>query len=87
MTKEEAIEFYSNGCWKKMTYHEKVAFQLFEDRLCMPFAIFHEALEKVVARSVETLEFAVNIKGLQKEFVEKTTESKQDGYKIHTRYI
>lgn len=44
-------------------------FQLFEPLLCMPFDIFHEAVEKTLNRSVFTHEFGLNWKGLQKEIL------------------
>jgi len=44
-------------------------FQLFEDRLCMPFAVFHEAMEKALERPVFTHEFALNYDGLCRELL------------------
>ena len=58
MTKEEAIEKVATGWWKDATPREIVEFQLFEDRLCMPFAEFHQMVGKVLGRSVWTHEFA-----------------------------
>jgi len=58
MTKEQAIELAESGFWKTMSHQERAMFQLYEDRLCMPFEVFHEAVEKVLDRSVFTHEFA-----------------------------
>ena len=54
MTKEEAITFYESGKWKGMTYEEKAKFQLKEEKLCMPFEVFHEAVEKATGHAVWT---------------------------------
>lgn len=46
---------------------EITAFQLYESKLCMPFDIFHKAIEKSLMRSVWTHEFA-DVNRLQQEF-------------------
>jgi hypothetical protein len=56
--REDAIALSKSGFWKEMTLEAIVRFQLFEDLLCMPFNVFHEAVEKVLGRSVWTHEFA-----------------------------
>ena len=58
MTKEEAIAKAESGWWKTATPREIVAFQLYEDRLCMPFADYQQAVETVLGRGVWTHEFA-----------------------------
>ena len=58
LTKEEAIEFAKRGEWKKLTANEKVKIQLYQDRLCIDFSAYHEAVEKVLKRPVFTHEFA-----------------------------
>lgn len=58
LTKERAIALHDSGEWKNWTPEQKVRFQLFQDRLCMPFEKFHEAIEIVLKRSVWTHEFA-----------------------------
>ena len=67
MTKEEAIAMYDSGWWKDKTAKEIVAFQLYEDRLCLPFAEFQKAVESALGRSVWTHEFA-DRDGLKAEF-------------------
>jgi hypothetical protein len=59
LTKEQAIAFAESGDWKDWTAQEIVKFQLFQDKLCMPFDVFHEAVEKVLGRPVWTHEFAL----------------------------
>lgn len=69
MTKEEAIKLFKSEFWKDLSYKEIAIFQLFEDRLCMPFGIFHEAIEKTLNRPVFTHEFGLNREGLKKELL------------------
>lgn len=52
LTERQAIDLYDSGFWESMTEEERVKFQLFEDRLCMPFPVFHAAVEEVLGRPV-----------------------------------
>lgn len=67
LTKEQAIAFYTNRCYDNMTYRQIAEFQMEQDRLCVPFDIFHKAIEKTLGRPVFTHEFALNREGLRKE--------------------
>lgn len=67
LTKEEAIAFYENKLYEKMSPKERAQFQLVQDKLCMPFDVFHEAVEEALGRPVWTHEFAFNREGLIKE--------------------
>jgi hypothetical protein len=67
MTREEGIALYDSHFWETMTHRERAEFQLFEPLLCMPFSVFHSALEQTLGRSVYTHEFAMNVDGLKKE--------------------
>ena len=58
LTQEQAIAFAKSDVWKSFTYEQIVALQLFQRRLCVPFDVFHEAIEKVLGRPVWTHEFA-----------------------------
>lgn len=80
MTKKQAIKLYKSKFWEKMSDYDKVKFQLFENRLCMPFEIFHAAIEKVLKRPIWTHEFASsNIENIRKEFLgEKPAPSMQE---------
>lgn len=69
MTKEEAIAFYETRWWEHVGHFEQAAFQLFEPKLCMPFSLFHEAVEKTLGRGVFTHEFGANVDGLRKELL------------------
>jgi hypothetical protein len=58
LTKEQAIAFGENKCYENMTYRQIAEFQMEQDRLCMPFGVFHKAIEKTIGRPVFTHEFA-----------------------------
>ena len=58
ITKEKAVALAESGWWKNATDKQIVDFQLFEERLCMDFGRFQEAVEKVLGRPVFTHEFA-----------------------------
>jgi len=67
LTKEQAIILGESEVYKEWNYEQIVRFQLFQDCLCMPFGVFHEAIEKVLNRPVFTHEFAFD--GIKKEYL------------------
>ena len=67
LTKEQAIAFCTNRCYDNMTYRQIAEFQMEQDRLCVPFDVFHKAMEKTLGRPVFTHEFGLNREGLRKE--------------------
>lgn len=69
MNKEQAIQLYNSKFWEPMSYKDRAIFQLWEDKLCMPFNVFHEAMEKALGRPVFTHEFGLNRDGLKKELL------------------
>lgn len=58
LTKEQAIALFESGFWEGMTERERAEFQLYQPCLCMPFDVFHSAMEKALGRPVWTHEFA-----------------------------
>lgn len=68
LTRDQAIAFADSKCYENWTSQEIVNFQLFQERMCMPFDVFHEAIEKVLNRPVYTHEFAF-MDNLVKEFL------------------
>jgi hypothetical protein len=68
MTKEQAIAFGETKAYEVLTDRQIVELQLFQDKLCMPFDVFHEATEKVLSRPVFTHEFA-HPESLRKEML------------------
>lgn len=69
LTEKQAIEFAKSEAWKDWTSSQIVLFQLFQKKLCMPFDIYHAAVEKELGRSVQVVEFGFNDKGLKAEFL------------------
>ena len=55
--RREAHAIAIEGKWKTWDDDTIVRFQLYQDRLCMDFSRFHEAVEKVLGRPVWTHEF------------------------------
>lgn len=74
LTQEEAIKFYKDGSWETMSSKELVNIQLFQRRLCMPFEVFHKAIEEVLGRPVWTHEFA-NTNSLKEELQGQTPKA------------
>ena len=54
LTREQALKMAASGWWTDQTAQELVMFQLFTDRLCMPFSTLHEAVEEALKRPVWT---------------------------------
>lgn len=67
--KKRAIELANSKWWESKSNQEIARFQLFTKELCMPFGIFHEALEKALGRPVWTHELALNFDGIAKELL------------------
>lgn len=65
----KARELFKSKFWEAMDHRQRAQFQLFTDVLCMPFAVFHEALEKSLGRPVFTHEFGLDVEGLRSEFL------------------
>ncbi len=79
MTKEEAIALFESKFWESMSHEDRAMFQICEPLLCMPFNVFHEAVEKTLGRPVYTHEFCLNMQGLKKEILgDKQSPSIED---------
>ena len=70
MTKENAIALAELEFWKSLTDRQIAEFQISEEKLCMPFSVFHEAIEKTLGRPVYTHEFGLSLEGLKSELFE-----------------
>jgi hypothetical protein len=70
ISKEEAVELFDSKFWNKMSLEERAKFQLFTNRLCMPFDIFQEAMESTLKCPIFTHEFA-HADNLRKRFLGK----------------
>jgi hypothetical protein len=69
ISKEAAMALYESKIWVEWSFQQKSRFQLFQQRLSMPFDKFHKAVEKTLNRSVWTHEFGLSFKGIQEEFL------------------
>jgi hypothetical protein len=68
LTEEQAIALHDGGEWKDWTLDEVARFQLFQSKLCVPFSLFHQAIEHALDRPVWTHEFA-DQGSLQAEYI------------------
>lgn len=67
LTREQAIAFCENKLYEGMTSRQIAKFQMEQERMCMPFDVFHKAITEALGRPVYTHEFALNRDGLRKE--------------------
>jgi hypothetical protein len=58
LTYDQAVAFFDEQKWLPMTNRERAEFQMEQDKLCMPFDVFHKAIEEALGRPVWTHEFA-----------------------------
>lgn len=58
MTRDQAIAFAEARAWESMSKHERAELQIQQSKLCMPFDVFHEAIEDRLGRPVWTHELA-----------------------------
>lgn len=71
MTQDQAIAFAQAGAWKRFTVLERATFQMSQERLCMPFDEFQNAVAEALGRPVFTHEFGLNKDGLARELKSK----------------
>lgn len=64
---QSATALYDGEFWVEMSHGERARWQIVVDRLCMPFEVFHEAVEKTLGRPVFSHEFGLNYDGLVAE--------------------
>ena len=57
-TPEQAIALGESGWWKLYPHRDVALAQLRQEFMCMPFADFHDAVEKAIGGPVWTHEFA-----------------------------
>ena len=65
----EAIALGESEFGKDMSYRDRAMFQMFEPKLCMPFSVFHEAIEKTLGRPVFTHEFGLAPEAIKAELL------------------
>jgi hypothetical protein len=70
LTKEEAIALFDSKAWEAWSPRDRATFQMAQDLLCMPFSVFHQAVEETLGRAVFTHEFGTSGRpGLIKELL------------------
>ena len=68
LNREQAIAFHDSKAYELMSHSERALFQINQKLLCMPFGVFHEAIESALGRPVFTHEF-VDSDRLRKELM------------------
>lgn len=68
--KEAALALFEKKWWEGRSHREIAEFQLLTDELCIPFSMFHEAIEKALRRPVFTHELGLNRSGLISELLD-----------------
>jgi len=69
INKEMAIQLAESKFWETMSAKDIALFQLEAELLCMPFEVFHKAIEEALNRPVYTHEMGLNWKGLREELL------------------
>lgn len=69
ITKEQAIAFSQSKVWELWSDEQIVRLQLFQEKLCVPFNVFHKAITTVLGRDVYTHEFGLNYEGIVLEYL------------------
>lgn len=58
--RDAAIRLFETKWWIGKSHSEIANFQFFTAELCMPFDLFHAAIEKTLGRPIWTHEFALH---------------------------
>ena len=66
-----AIALFGSRWWLSRSAREIAKFQLFTVELCLPFGIFHRALEEVLGRPIWIHEFGFRLEELVQEFLDE----------------
>lgn len=65
--KEKAVALAESNWWEGLSPRVIATFQFHTKELCMPFGLFHKAVEETLGRPVFTHEFGMNYEGLLAE--------------------
>ena len=80
MTTEQAQKLFDSGFWENLSFEVKALFQIFEDKLCMPFNVFHEAVEKTIGQQVQTIQFSsFGVEELRDKIIEALINKNKQG--------
>ncbi len=69
--RSRAIALFESGWWLDRPAREVAKFQLFTAELCLPFDVFHRALEETLRRPVWIHELGLNLDGIFQEFLDE----------------
>jgi hypothetical protein len=69
--RRRALALFESQWWLTRTTREIAKFQLFTAELCLPFEIFHRALEETLGRPIWVHEFGLNLEALVQEFLDE----------------
>ncbi len=72
ISRERAIALFASGWWVGRTAREIARLQLFTRELCLPFSLFHRALEETLERPVMIHELGLNLDGVIHEFLRES---------------
>jgi hypothetical protein len=67
--RRRAVALFATKWWLTRSAYEIAKFQLFTAELCLPFEIFHRALEETLGRPVWIHEFGLRVEELAQEFL------------------
>ncbi len=69
--RQRAVALFESQWWLNRSTREIAKFQLFTAELCLPFSIFHHALEECLRRPIWIHEFGLNVEALVQEFLDE----------------
>ncbi|MBW4460507.1 MAG: hypothetical protein KME47_09740 [Nodosilinea sp. WJT8-NPBG4] len=55
---ETCIDLFESSWWEDFTHEQAAFLQFHQDKLCMPFGLFHKYFENLIGRPVYSHEFA-----------------------------
>lgn len=76
--RRRAIALFESQWWLTRTTREIAKFQLFTAELCLPFEIFHRALEETLGRPVWIHELGLNLEAVVQEFLDERDPPTRD---------
>lgn len=73
MTDEQGSAFQDSKRWETMSHRDQATLQLLQQRLWMPFKVFHNAVEKTLGRALPATDLGLNRSRLIEELLEGRT--------------
>jgi hypothetical protein len=87
--KEKALVLHDTNWWENCSDREIAGFQLFVEELCVPFGVFHKAVESSLNRAVYTHSFALGYDNIVGEFLGNNLKQpdEEDIDALYNKYI